>query len=526
MAGRFFYDIAKIIVMRTIGAMTGSTVKNGGYTVSEILTQGASGAASRARAPSASPFQSRAGLRNNTQMNRLSFSIMALTIDFAAILLASAGADYAYSSIVYRWAEICVANLQLGLFAAVAFVALNAFRHNYALADYLNLSGHAQRVFTQWNVAFLAAATFGFFARVIEDSSRGTFILLYVGGLCALYAARAVVVVVMMRSAGRGGVLASRVMLVGFSADIDAFNRLYQPHRQGVSIVASPILRDSAARLDTDIAAAMEAARRCSPDDIMIVVPWGRADVIDKCVTAFLSVPAAIHLHLEPDSVLNHCDGAQTSGDGSMASLRLRAPTMSLAGVVAKRVADLCLASLGLILLSPLFLFVALAIKLDSRGPVFFFQTRQGFNKKQFRIVKFRSMTAMEDGASVVQAKANDPRITRVGRILRRFNIDELPQLLNVFSGEMSLVGPRPHALVHDEQFEPIVALYARRHNVKPGITGWAQVNGARGETDTSDKISQRIRYDLYYIDNWSLTLDLWIVFLTLFSKKAYRNAG
>ena len=120
MAGKFFYDIAKIIVMRTSGAMTGSTVKNGGYTVSEILAQGASGAASRGREPSSNLFKSRAGLRNNTQLNRLSFSIMALTIDLAAILVASAGADYAYSSIVYRWAEICVANLQLGLFAAVA----------------------------------------------------------------------------------------------------------------------------------------------------------------------------------------------------------------------------------------------------------------------------------------------------------------------------------------------------------------------------------------------------------------------
>lgn len=134
-------------------------------------------------------------------------------------------------------------------------------------------------------------------------------------------------------------------------------------------------------------------------------------------------------------------------------------------------------------------------------------------------------MRATEEGAAVKQATADDPRVTRVGRILRRFNIDELPQVLNVQRGEMSLVGPRPHALVHDMAFEIEISLYARRHNVKPGITGWAQVNGLRGETDTQEKIWRRVHYDLHYIDNWSLVFDIWIMCLTLFSRKAYSNA-
>jgi lipopolysaccharide/colanic/teichoic acid biosynthesis glycosyltransferase len=133
-------------------------------------------------------------------------------------------------------------------------------------------------------------------------------------------------------------------------------------------------------------------------------------------------------------------------------------------------------------------------------------------------------MTTLEDGANLKQATQNDSRVTRLGRFMRRFNIDELPQLLNVLRGEMSLVGPRPHALAHDQLFAPFIGLYARRHNVKPGITGWAQVNGFRGAF-TDEKIRQRIAYDLYYIDNWSLLFDIQILWLTVTSKKAYSNA-
>ncbi|MBV9219830.1 MAG: sugar transferase, partial [Methylobacteriaceae bacterium] len=154
-----------------------------------------------------------------------------------------------------------------------------------------------------------------------------------------------------------------------------------------------------------------------------------------------------------------------------------------------------------------------------------FLQRRYGFNQQSFRIVKFRSMITSEDGADVRQAVRNDSRITRVGAFMRRWNIDELPQLINVLKGDMSLVGPRPHALAHNQHYERKIALYARRHNVRPGITGWAQVNGFRGETATEDRMRSRIEHDLYYIDNWSLWLDLRILALTLLSPKAFRNA-
>jgi lipopolysaccharide/colanic/teichoic acid biosynthesis glycosyltransferase len=134
-------------------------------------------------------------------------------------------------------------------------------------------------------------------------------------------------------------------------------------------------------------------------------------------------------------------------------------------------------------------------------------------------------MTTLEDGDDFKQVTRNDSRITRVGRILRRTNIDELPQLINVLRGDMSIVGPRPHATAHNEMFQERILPFARRHNVKPGITGWAQVNGSRGETDTIEKMQERVEYDLYYIDNWSFLLDLKIIVMTLFSKKVYVSA-
>jgi lipopolysaccharide/colanic/teichoic acid biosynthesis glycosyltransferase len=170
-------------------------------------------------------------------------------------------------------------------------------------------------------------------------------------------------------------------------------------------------------------------------------------------------------------------------------------------------------------------LLVALLIKLDSEGPILFLQRRYGFNQKPFRILKFRSMRTLEDGAVVRQATVNDPRVTRIGRWLRRWNIDEIPQLINVIKGDMSLVGPRPHALSHNHEYERKIALYARRHNVKPGITGWAQIHGHRGATETDAKMSKRLEYDLYYIDNWSLVLDFAILVRTVVSPHAYRNA-
>jgi len=235
-----------------------------------------------------------------------------------------------------------------------------------------------------------------------------------------------------------------------------------------------------------------------------------------------MSLPAEIHL--APEQILQKFDHLQLSTRGPMSSLQLTRHPLSKLEVFEKRVFDIVIASIAIALLTPVLLLVATLIKLDSPGPAFFVQRRYGFNQRQFRIFKFRTMTTMDDGDEVLQARRSDPRVTRIGNRLRRWNIDEVPQLFNVLLGDMSLVGPRPHALTHDREYERKISIYARRHNVKPGITGWAQVNGYRGQTD-DEKMRKRVEYDLYYIDNWSLWLDFFILIRTVLSRHAYRNA-
>ncbi|GAB4040501.1 MAG: hypothetical protein Fur0014_11060 [Rubrivivax sp.] len=191
-----------------------------------------------------------------------------------------------------------------------------------------------------------------------------------------------------------------------------------------------------------------------------------------------------------------------------------------------KRISDIVLASLILVLISPLLLAIAIGVKLSSPGPVIFRQRRNGLDGEEIVVWKFRSMRTMDDGAVVKQATRNDPRVTRFGAFLRRSSLDELPQFFNVLQGRMSIVGPRPHAVAHNEQYRALIKAYMVRHKVKPGITGWAQVNGHRGETDTIEKMQARVEYDLAYLRNWSLGLDLQIIARTVklvfFDRKAY----
>jgi exopolysaccharide biosynthesis polyprenyl glycosylphosphotransferase len=189
---------------------------------------------------------------------------------------------------------------------------------------------------------------------------------------------------------------------------------------------------------------------------------------------------------------------------------KLRRPSGSI-----KRIADVLLASLALLTLLPILCLVALAIKLDSRGPILFCQRRGGLDGRPFSILKFRTLNVLEDGDTIRQITRDDSRITRVGRFLRRTNLDELPQLINVIMGHMSLVGPRPHALAHDKMYGRILPNYSARFAVRPGITGWAQVNGARGPTPNPADMQRRLDYDIWYVEHWTLRLDAWIIAAT-----------
>lgn len=210
---------------------------------------------------------------------------------------------------------------------------------------------------------------------------------------------------------------------------------------------------------------------------------------------------------------------------GNRIAFELRRPPQSRFQLFCKRAVDIVFGSLALIFLSPIMIGAALAVRLDSRGPVFFCQLRTGQGGEQFRIFKFRSMYVMEDGPTIQQASRNDPRVTRVGRLLRASSIDELPQLFNVLKGEMSLVGPRPHAVAHDQLYAKEIANYELRQHVKPGITGWAQVNGLRGETADIELMHRRIEFDIWYALNPSLLLDFEIMARTFLAVCCPRNA-
>lgn len=212
-----------------------------------------------------------------------------------------------------------------------------------------------------------------------------------------------------------------------------------------------------------------------------------------------------------------------TVGDVPVVSI-VETPFWGVGGAL-KRVEDLVLGAAILTVVAVPMMIIALAIKLTMGGPVIFRQRRYGLNGEEIVVLKFRTMCCCEDGGDIAQARAADPRITRLGAILRRSSLDELPQLFNVLAGEMSVVGPRPHAVAHNELYRRLIPGYMIRHKVKPGITGWAQVNGWRGETDTVDKMVCRVEHDLQYIRDWSLGLDIKIVFLTVFSPATWLNA-
>mgnify|MGYP001131389257 CR=1 FL=1 len=259
-------------------------------------------------------------------------------------------------------------------------------------------------------------------------------------------------------------------------------------------------------------------------DEIVVAVSWQEREYIQNIVKRLKVVPTNVKLC--PDYVGWALPVRRFLPLAGIPMLAVLERPLSGWSLVIKALEDRILAALLLLLFAPVLLAVALAIRLDSPGPILFRQKRYGFNNNPITVYKFRTMhvSAGED-PTVPQARRNDPRVTRVGAFLRRTSLDELPQLLNVIKGEMSLVGPRPHAVAHNEQYAKIIDDYLSRHRVKPGITGWAQINGLRGETDTPEKMARRVQYDLYYIDNWSLLFDIKILLLTPFLGFVNKNA-
>jgi Undecaprenyl-phosphate glucose phosphotransferase len=372
--------------------------------------------------------------------------------------------------------------------------------------------------------SFLLSALF--LLKITELYSRATFVFQFITVEFAVLTGRAFLHQRLQSSIAAGLVNARRVVLVGDAMDRAEFaNRLKATAIQTVGSFPFPIRHDAgpSERAERELRTLIEGCRRLKPDDILLLTKQGNISQLNNLICSLSEVPAGLHAVLV--DVAACLATARIIELGNTITMQVLRPPLSAVQRAAKRAFDVVVAAAGLAILAPLLTLVAIAIKLDSPGPVLFRQTRHGYNNETIKVFKFRSMTRLEDGHEFVPAVRNDSRVTRVGAILRRTNIDELPQLINVLRGEMSLVGPRPHATAHNEMFEDKISVFSRRHVVKPGITGWAQVNGSRGSTETLEQMQRRVEHDLYYIDNWSFWLDLKIIVMTLFSKSAYTNA-
>lgn len=456
---------------------------------------------------------------------RHTIGVASVLADVAVVIGVSVLMGVTYHELVYGGAGPLRSFLGIGAIAAGIFVLPGVFRGEYDLTHYLRFRPHLRRAFNYWNVTFVVLLAIAFLTRITEDYSRGSMVLFYFAGLPAVLVVRYALVSTVVLGSKVGLVAAQRVFLIGSGEDISGFVRRYQPWNFGLHTVgAAPLTRidsfssieERRAALETDLRQALESARTLRPDAVYIVTPWSQTATIDFCVDEFLKMP--VEIHLGPERILDRFDNVRIAKHGPMASLQLTRAPLTWFERAQKRVFDVAIAAGVLIVLAPVLAAVAFAIWLETGRPLFFLQRRYGFNQQEFRIIKFRTMTTLEDDV-VRQVTRNDRRVTRFGRFLRKWNIDELPQLVNVLKGDMSLVGPRPHALAHNREYERKIALYARRHNVLPGITGWAQVNGFRGETDTDEKMGRRVDHDLYYIDNWSPWFDLRILLKTLLSR-------
>jgi Undecaprenyl-phosphate glucose phosphotransferase len=429
-------------------------------------------------------------------------------------------------SLTYLWAAKADSSRALsfvgvGLIIAFNFAALMAARHNYSLKTLAQFTRQARDTSLFWCAIFAMLAIAGFVMKISEDFSRGSTILFFVAGLAAMTFWRLLVARLISTALATGSFAKKNVIVVAQQDKSLPSRSLQELQRYGYHPVkiCDVTSQEIAAlgipnSLQVKLADVIETARHQRIEDIYLSVGWQYHRTIDCILDALAVLPVSVHL--VPDASAARFLNYPSAQIGSTWALNLRRPPLSTTERAAKRVFDISLATAGLALLAPLMLITALLVKLDSRGPIFFRQSRNGFNGEAFNIFKFRTMHVLEDGPEVRQATRNDPRVTRVGRWLRRSSIDELPQLFNVILGHMSLVGPRPHATSHNTEYENLIANYAFRHHVKPGLTGWAQVNGYRGETRLIEQMQRRVEHDLWYINNWSPMLDLRIVLQTV----------
>jgi Undecaprenyl-phosphate glucose phosphotransferase len=415
-------------------------------------------------------------------------------------------------------------SLGSAIVVSALFIPLMKIRGMYRPTEFLDLRNQIRAVMLVWTSVFLLLAGAVFALKIGQELSRGASLLFAVFGVIALIFNRLIVRELLATGLAGRKFSGRNIVLITDHSQTDA-NLFHTLTGLGFSIdgyFTFPSHVDAHTR-ERLVAKVVEHIRCSDIKEIVVGADLNRWPELRALVAELKVQPFPISFI--PLGTASEIFRRPTRELGNAIRVELQRGPLTSLEHAAKRTADVLFAGIALILLLPLFAIVAISIKLDSPGPVLFKQRRCGFNGKCFQIRKFRTMTVLEDGLSITQAQFADKRITRLGALLRRTSIDELPQLLNILDGSMSLVGPRPHAIAHDNEFDKMVRKYAFRRRVKPGLTGWAQVHGCRGPTPTAASIEQRVEYDLWYIDNWSLWLDLAIILWTPIEMMRGHNA-
>ena len=445
-----------------------------------------------------------------------------MAIDLALIFASAIGAEFLYHSLPNDLEGEFAHTMAAATFVAVLFVAAMRVQKLYSPNRLILVDDQARSVLSAWCGTFLILASGVFTWGVSHDLSRGDILLFWAVGAATLLAHRAFWWAVLPRAL-ESGALRGRTV-VSLTCE-DAIPQSFAENltRHGYHIVAHFHIPPNEPFADEVIDNTISICRTSEIEEVILLFNPERMSQLQPIARRLRVLPLPVSF--VPLGTLSQLFQRAHNDIGETVAIELQRAALSPTEQVVKKLVDIAVSLVALVLLSPVMLVTALAIKLDSEGPVLFKQTRHGFSGRPFGIYKFRSMTVLENGDVVRQAEKRDARVTRVGYWIRRFSIDELPQLLNVFYGDMSIVGPRPHASSHDRYFMSAIEKYAFRHHVKSGMTGWAQVNGSRGKTEILEKMQKRVELDLWYINNWSVWLDFSIMARTIFVVFSGRNA-
>ena len=444
---------------------------------------------------------------------------VALAIDFVLIVLASIVSGAVYHIVAFDKYDEIFQYSGVGFLTALIFVLVTHARGMYESRELINANRQVRHLIVIWTATFLLLTAVAFSLKVAAVYSRGSVAAFFFVGFAALTVSRFAWQYGLRHALEQGLFVRRRILAICEEGAPSALACIAELQRYGHTPVSTLTVDGNEIddqRLQALVKQASSVVRNLNVDEIVVSMSLSRLVLVGQIVEGLRALPLPVRFAVDGNAAELILRPSQQLG--RTLSFQVQRHPLSVSERAIKRTLDIVVALTALIVLAPSMLITAIAIKLDSPGPILFRQLRYGVNGKRFRILKFRSMTVMEDGKNFQQARRGDARITRVGRIIRERSIDELPQLLNVLRGEMSIVGPRPHAVAHDDQYEELILRYAMRRFLKPGLTGWAQVNGSRGETPTLESMMTRLHYDLWYIDNWSLWLEITIIFRTFVS--------